>query len=271
MAESFKDDNGVVDFKDFKKTLEQFEIDQIDYLFDVEPQSQNLFWVGHFTQGNDLKTFYNSQFRVRNIKLPDLTYEIDNNDLTKALQFKSVTYDRKVQISWFEDVYHSVYKYHTDWANRWYNKDLDILRCGVNGKFRKLDLVAYHRKNSANENSIIETPEIEPILVFEITGMAPINIPGMMFDYERDGNDELLTINYACSKIRLLYSKDLASGAGTNANLYKTGDEGSSVASNKGVWSPKGIVETEVGDDATGREGLRIARALSTSYKDFLT
>ena len=43
------------------------------------------------------------------------------------------------------------------------------------------------------------------------------------------------------------------------ANLYKTGDEGSSVASNKGVWSPKGIVETEVGDDPTGREGLRIA------------
>ena len=84
MAESFKDDNGVVDFKDFKKTLEQFEIDQIDYLFDVEPQSQNLFWVGHFTQGSDLKTFYNSQFRVRSIKLPDLTYEIDNNDLTKA-------------------------------------------------------------------------------------------------------------------------------------------------------------------------------------------
>lgn len=271
--QSFRRDEGQIDFENFNETLERFETDQIDYLFDVEPQSQNLFWVGHFTQGGDLKTFYNSQFRIRNIKLPDLTFEMKNNELTKLAQFQSASYERKITISWFEDVYHSVQKYHEDWMDRWWNKTYDTLRCGVNGKFRKMDLVAYHRKNTGNENSIIETPEIEPLFVYEITGMVPINIPGMMFDFEKDGNDELFTATYICSKIDLRFSNKL--GLGTNKNIYDNGDTSARELNNnsqsRNIWTPTGIIETEVGDDENkGREGLRIARSSSTHYDSLI-
>ena len=265
-----KDSSGQINFGNFNETLEQFEIDQIDYLYDVEPQSQNLFWVGHFTEGNDTKVFYNSQFRIRSIKFPDLSFEMENNDLTKLAQFKSANYDRKVTISWFEDVYHSVQKYHEDWMDRWWNKTYDVLRCGVGGKFRKLDLVAYHRKNLAEENSIMETPEIEPLFVYSLSGMVPISINGMMFDYERDSNEELYTINYICSKIDLRFSNKI--GLGKTTNIYGGGNDSLSTLKNtsqiKNVWSPSGIVETEVGGDngEKGYEALRIARSSSTHY-----
>ena len=271
--QSFTKEDGQIDFKDFKDTLERFEIDQIDYLYDVEPQSQNLFWAGHFTQGGDLKTFYNSQFRIRNIKLPDMSLDVKNNELTKLVQMQSATYDRRITISWFEDVYHSVQKYHEDWYDRWYNRAYDVLRCGVNGKFRKMDLVAYHRKNAANESSIIETPEIEPIFVYELSGLVPINLPGMMFDFERDSNDELYTVTYACSKIDLRFSKDI--GLGTSKNIYSNGQESLNELNKnsqaKNIWTPKGIIETELGDsENSGREGLRIARSSSTHYDSLI-
>ena len=260
---------GQVDLTGFKDKLDRFQSDAIDYLYDLEPQSQNLFWVGYFceaSQGEDMeKAFYNAAYRIRKITIPMPKMEIDQNNILRAPIFKNANFTQEISIEWIEDVYHSVQKYHLDWFARWYNRQYDVLRCGVHGKFRKLLLVAYHYVNS-DTDSLIEVPAVQPLMIFHVGGLIPLQLPDMTFDYSADQNETPLNMTYKCSRIQWVYSDKV--GMGQKADIWGGNKGITGLKSGNGVetWNPQGF-ESDVSPDKDQLfEQLRIARA-ATSYQ----
>jgi len=233
----------------FLAELDRYQSDGIDYLYDVEPQSQNLFWAGYFRQsmrGNaPLNSFYNASYRIRKIKIPMPQMETEIHNELRLPIFRSANYSQEVSIDWFEDVYHSVQKYHLDWFNRWYNREFDVLRCGLHGKFRQLSVVAYHYINSESK-SLIETPIVQPIFAFHIGGLIPASLPDMTFDHSSDQNDSVLSMTYRCGRIQWTYSDKI--GYGEND---KIGD----------IWNPYDFVNDGTGNpEVNDFEARRVAR-----------
>lgn len=248
--------------------INKFNSDIVDYLYDLEPQSQNLFMVANFNEAEHgdkaIKEFYNAQFRVRSIKLPDLSFNMDIDKTTHIPIFTEATFNQELTIDWFEDVYHSVWKYHDDWMRRWYDRTYNILRCGPQGKFRKLDLVAYHFKTTGD--SIFSETVPEPIFVCSIGGMVPLSLPGQKYDYANDGNSDLLSVSYKCARVDFRYNKKFTS---MSDNVYDTTAAASSGTAvlQTDVWSANGIEAEGVGSaDTMTLEKLRITRASTTRY-----
>jgi hypothetical protein len=203
-------DSKQIYFGDLLPLMEFGQWDGLDYLYNVEPQSNNLFYAGFFCEsevqdGNYLKMFYNAEYRIKKIVIPFPSIDIEYHPETRVPMVKNVTYQNEITIDWFEDVYHSVQKYHLDWFNRWYSREYDCFRCGIQGKFRKMAVVAFRYKNN-NETSIIPVPEIEPLFTFIIGGLIPKTMPAISFDYNVDGNDSLVSMQYNCGPIRWIYS-----------------------------------------------------------------
>ena len=182
-------------FTGVDKDIQIYERDVLDYLTDMEPQTQNLFYAGNFLEvgsgSSSIKEFYNAHYRIAGIQLPGISFDMETDKLTRIPIFKACNFEYKITIDWREDVYHSVQKYHEDWMRRWYDRVHDTLRCGVSGKFRSLDLIAYHYTASSDLATFLEEPEIEPLFWYRIAGMVPISIDGMKFDASSGKNDEL--------------------------------------------------------------------------------
>lgn len=262
---------------DFDKTSNDiaiYERDLPDYLYDLEPQTQNLFYAGNFVEGgtgdSSIKEFYNAQYRIAGIQLPGISFDMDIDKITRIPMFKACNYDYKVTIEWREDVYHSVQKYHEDWMRRWYDRVHDTLRCGPQGKFRRMDLIAYHYKSKSGLADFLEEPEIEPLFWYRISGMVPISIDGMKFDASNGKNDEVYSVQYLCAKIDLRYNKNFIFNT---SSLYDTTKEAKDAdLKNANVWSPEGLqgFDTQANYNIN-LEKLRLARTLSTTYDSYLS
>ena len=241
---------GQLDFDNFLHILDTYQSDAIDYLYDLEPRSQNLFWVGYFrqavTHNGELRPFYNASYRINKISIPMPSMSLSIQNSLRAPIFDKVEFPMTVNISWHEDVYHSVHKYHLDWFARWYNRQYDVLRCGVNGKFRQLTIVAYHYINEDVE-SIIEVPSIQPIMAFKIGGLVPEKLPSMDFDHGSAQNDKTLDLTYKCGLIQWAYSDKI--GLGQRAGRLfdpAIADNPSFVMDENNrvdIWNPEGFAQ----------------------------
>jgi hypothetical protein len=275
--------------------LQGMEFDQwngVDYLYKIEPQSQNLFFAGYFCEagasndtspnpqdqsGSSMKMFYNARYRIRKITIPFPSMEIEYHPELRAPMPKSVNYQNEITIDWFEDVYHSVQKYHIDWFNRWYTREYDCFRCGIQGKFRKLAIVAFHYVNKNIESgvdSIVPVPKIEPLFCFVLGGLIPKQIPSMTFDYNADQNDNMLSMTYHCGPIRWIYTSDLGFGDTNPGGLFSDNATSAMKVAND-LPASKNIpflrasndTSSQVGEDKNSNwEKLRIIRA-ATYYQ----
>jgi hypothetical protein len=205
---------------DEDSSISDMEFDQyngLDYLYNIEPQSQNLWYAGYFceagdgTPSNSMKMFYNARYRIKKVTIPFPSLEVEYHSELRSPLVKGTQYQNEITIDWFEDVYHSVQKYHLDWFNRWYTKDFDCFRCGIQGKFRKMAVIAFHYVNG-NNDSIIPVPKIEPLFAFIIGGLIPKNLPAITWDYNSDGNDSLVSMTYHCNTIRWAYNHTIGFG-----------------------------------------------------------
>lgn len=267
ISSKVKSKGGLSKDRELSETIEKFEYNGIDYLYDVEPQSNNLFMVGNFTEhnlggGSAIKEFFNAQYRIRSIKLPDFTLSIDSDELTRIPVFKEGNMNYEVTIDWFEDVYHSVRQYHQNWVDRWYNPQYGVLRCGYSGKFRQLDIVAYHykNKNTGSINDLTSRPEVEPLFVVHLGGMVPLSVPGIQFSYDQDGAETNYSTTYKVGKFTISYFNDFTS---TENSMYASSKEAKD-ASEK-LWNPEGIT-SEIAGEVDDGEKIRVARAISTRY-----
>jgi hypothetical protein len=268
-----------VNFDDISK---DFEFDQwkgLDYMYDIEPQSQNLFYAGYFceagdgTQTNSEKMFYNAAFRIKKVSIPFPSMEMEFHPETRIPMVKGVSYANEISLDWFEDVYHSVQKYHLDWFNRWYTREYDCFRCGIKGKFRKMAVIAFHYVNT-NSTSIVPVPKIEPLFAFIIAGLSPKTMPPMVFDYNSDANDQPLSMTYHCGPIRWLYGGKIGMGHHNDVNELFTGNNAHSLEKFSDTLDtnlsipPQRSFEFEKGEgnDKDNWEKFRIVRA-ATFYQ----
>ena len=243
----------------------RFENEQENYIFDIEPQSQNLFFIANFSESisekddDSIKELYNAHMRCRSIELPRLTFDYETDEMTKMPIFKSGKFSYEITINWMEDVYHSIYHYHENWMARWYNYQYNVLRCGQSGKFRKCQLVAYHYKKTDD----IFNPDVaaEPLYIINIYGMVPRELPSIKHSYDEDQGDQNLTIQYYCSKFEILFNSEFTS---KNDSNFAKGSDANNESTPKKIWGPS-LGSNQVNDSQT-YERLRISRALTQRY-----
>lgn len=205
--------NSLVSDNDFFK---KFEIEQEDYVYDLEPQSNNLFYVANFEEvSNEKNTLFNVQYRVQSIEIPSLTYEYETDQLTKIPLIKNGKSSYEVSITWLEDVYHSIYSYHEKWLDSWYDYRHNLLKVGAAGRFRKCSIVTYHYIKSSDIFN--PTYKAQPIMLIQLNGLVPKGLPSLKFSYSEDQSDQLLTLEYLCSGYNIVYNKDFAD---TNAEVW---------------------------------------------------
>src|SRR5574344_956194 len=198
--------------------LNNFEYDGTNYLYDMEPPQNNLFWAGNFssgvakgttngyTSGSKKRVLHNAQFRIQSLDFsgPQFTFQ-DEPNITHMSYPKSVTLNKEVNITWLEDVYHSVQKYNMDWMTNWYDVTADCFTCGPNGKFRKFDLIQFHYKHTEDN---LTTPEVEPLYLITFRGLVPTQFPNYSFNMA-SSESETLNITYNVNFIGIYYNKNL--------------------------------------------------------------
>ena len=96
--------NGFVKSPDgsWTDTIKKFETDQENFLYDIEPQANNLFIAAKFrvskgaklnSSGDEDLNFTNAHFRIRSIELPERTAELEADKLTRLPVIKNVGYN----------------------------------------------------------------------------------------------------------------------------------------------------------------------------------
>lgn len=187
-----------------EKHLDDFQNDILDYLYNLEPPADNLFWAGNFktfhTEDKEDKQLAipNAQFRIKKISFNNSGLKFSDDNLHTFQQFvqgfEPVT---AVDIEFRDDVYHSIKKYHMDWLKYWYHRKHGVFRVGSFGKLRGLDIVLFHYKGQIADDSLLgRTSTAQPILEIKLRGLAPQNFSGWVFDTDNANNNQTFTCKY---------------------------------------------------------------------------
>lgn len=241
--------------------LTRYEYDGVNYIYDMEPSKPNLFWAGNFSSGApngqtpgaddfEPRKFYNSQYRIKSISFHAPTVEVTEDPLIQHMStIKKVTFAKEVTISWLEDVYDSVRKYHMDWLYNWYDPTTDCMICGRSGKYRRFDLVLYHEKGNTDT---YDDPDIEPLFLITFRGLIPTALPDFNFDKSGDV-EQTVDISYHANFIGMYYNQSLLENP-NDMSVY-----GDKKKISKVVWKPLTGSEKESG------EGHRLTHSITSS------
>lgn len=242
--------------------LTRFEYDSVNYIYDLEPSKPNLFWAGNFSSGPadnssppkpedfELRKFFNAQHRIKSVSFKAPTVEVAEDSVIQHMStIKKVTFSKEVSISWIEDVYESVRKYHMDWLYNWYDPTTDCMICGRQGKYRRFDLVLYHEKGNTET---YEDPDIEPLFLITFRGLVPTSLPDYNFDKSSD-IEQTVDISYHANYIGMFYNASLLESP-NDMSVYGKKD-----AVSKALWKPL------VGDETVSGEGHRLTHAITSS------
>ena len=239
--------------------LLRYEYDSVNYLYDLEPSKPNLFWAGNFTSSSvddpgqydfDKRKFFNAQFRIKSVGFNAPQVTVQEDQLIQHMSIiQSITFSKEVNISWIEDVYNSVRKYHLDWLYNWYDPTADCMVCGRAGKYRNFDLVLYHEMGPTADYS---DPDIEPLLLITFRGLIPTNLPNFSFDKGADVEQQV-DITYHANFIGLYYNKNLLDKP-DDLSCYND-----KKIKAKALWAPI------AGDEADSGEGNRLTHAITSS------
>lgn len=205
--------------------LQDFQYDGVDYLYNLPPQQNNLFMVAKFydpyrnlTESSDVDAYAvtnakipdKMEYRIKSIsgiKLPALN--IDSSSLGTAFRWNYVSSnkstDNQLSINWMEDVFWTVRRYHMNWMNSWYNKALDCMIVGQNGKFRNLVMYSFRYKN-LNESTAVPVQKAVPVARFEFKGLVPKNAGGEVnFDWAESGSGAALKVDYTFNHLEVYF------------------------------------------------------------------
>ena len=84
-------------FTGVDQDIQIYERDVLDYLTDMEPQTQNLFYAGNFLEvgsgANSIKEFYNAHYRIASIQLPGMSFDMETDKLTRIPMFKACNFE----------------------------------------------------------------------------------------------------------------------------------------------------------------------------------
>lgn len=189
-------DTGVI----YSNKIPLYERDVIDFLQELEAPSNNLFFASFIG-----RSFSDIPYRIAGIKVdsPSISYELNGN---KQPVIKSADISDEISITWVEDVYRSVEKFHIDWLNNWYDFNADFLPIGPNGRFKSIELIGYHYKNIVNNSSTIPIMESEPTIWLRIYNLMPTKFSDNGFNFKwGEASEHTITISYKFSEIAPFY------------------------------------------------------------------
>lgn len=215
-----------------KQFINSFEYDEVNYLSDFEPFEGNLFWAGNFasgtTKGGDLvkRELDNAQFRIQSISLPSVTINYNSENTLNRTFFTGIQRSKQISITWIEDAYMSVSKYHHDWLSNWYDLAHDCFMTGLDGKYRMLDIYVYHYQSEFG------TAHMDPqvILKIELRGLVPQSV-----DYPQlstSGGNYTKTVTYTVGQCNIFYDKSFVKEK-KPTEVFNNKSETAS-----GVWNP---------------------------------
>ena len=207
---------------DGNSELQDYQYNGYQYLYNLEPQQLNYFAIDSFydpyqrAEGSTGAGTYDSpsttipdklQYRIEKIsgfKLPSLDIAPSENairvDFVKGQKEKTNT----LTLTWKEDVYQSIRRYHLNWMNHWYNKYLDCMVCGRRGKYRNLAAYLFHYKNM-NDSSGVPIMKAVPIALINFIGLVPKTIGDIEFDYSETGNTSSVNIQYQMNGLEIFF------------------------------------------------------------------
>jgi hypothetical protein len=257
-------------FSQFKNkgpdNIASYEYEAIDYLSDLEPFEGNLFWAGNFSSGSigtngasnnfQKRNLTNAEFRIQTISLPSVTFNFTENQNLRRNFFTGITRATEISISWIEDAYMSVSKYHNDWLCNWYDLRHDCFIVGPSGKYRKLDIYLYHYAVQADGTM---KPQI--IAQYKMSGLVPTMVKYP--DLTREGGNPIININYKVGKCEVWYNPDFLRDK-TGKDIANTATEIFNGPSKEaqGVWSPITKSNSQNGfENTNSSEAHRLAHA----------
>lgn len=192
--------------------LLEFQQDGLDYLYNLEPTQNNLFWVGSFmnlktdktenTMENS-KSLPNSQFRIQSINVDTDSLEFEFDEKLKQNIISGVTVTSTISINWIDDFRRSIQQYHLDWQGAWYDRKRDCLVNGkISEKFRKCNVVLFHYiDGSTDKDGILSIPIAEPLAVLTLKGLAPTSAGAFDLNMASSGAGEAVSYTYAINNI----------------------------------------------------------------------
>jgi hypothetical protein len=230
-----------------------FEANGVEYLHNLEHFQNCLFYA-------KLDSKEDSKFRISRISFnsPTLSFEKNKNRL---IEFTGSSMPEEVTITWIEDAYRTVEKFHMKWLRSWYDFEGDFIMLGQLGKFKNLTISAYHY---INKNNALSAPlmDAEEVVQFTLENCVPTNMgnSSIEFDWSQGGIKEFTT-TYKFSKIIIAERNSNASTVSEstkNGDLYKySGDI--SLSGKRSKNDPNGyFVKPEdawSGQDGKGKEG----------------
>lgn len=193
--------------------LLEFQQDGLDYLYNLEPTQNNLFWVGGFknlntdnkqnTMSDNSKSLPNAQFRIQSINVGTNSLEFEFDERLKQNILSAVTVSNAVNITWIDDYRRSIQQYHLDWQNAWYDRKKDCLINGkVSEKFRSCSVVLFHYIDGNDEDDpVLATPLAEPVVLLTLKGLAPTNAGIFDLNMASSGAGEAIGYDYVVNNI----------------------------------------------------------------------
>lgn len=213
---------GLEGLKDGNKSsiliLQQFGI---DWLYDLELQQNNLFYVSQFydpTEEPSKCLNLSPYFRAKSIKLegPTINFKWNPNMRLNVIDNVDISKMSEVSITWIEDVYKSVYLYHLDWFHSWYNPSFDYLPIGATGKFRNLEFYVFHFIDDfmgSGAKDLLTSPNPTAEWLFKLTlhGMSvkSFGATSMNFDMGQSQSTSGVSANYSVNQISLSMNKEI--------------------------------------------------------------
>lgn len=153
---------------------------RLNYLYNLEPAQDNMFicspivptkgkcaeayqrtLLGDFTkstEGNDHKAQYltTAPYRLYSASFDMPKIKVESVERMRMGFVSGSESARQFSLSWIEDCFHSIRKYHHDWFNCWYRRELDAFSDAKHGqgRFRAFQIYMYHAIQ--NENNEVE-------------------------------------------------------------------------------------------------------------------
>ncbi len=248
--------------------LQDLQAAGLDFLYDLEPMQAGLFALVNFQDfssseftSNNVYKLSNTAFRVQSVSFNDAPeFSFTTDPITRMPTLNDVKFDRNLTISYVEDVYHSIRKYHKDWMLKWYNPSMDVVRNGSQGKLRGCDIVVYHYVDSDSSSVLSSLPKVEPIMVYCLRGIVPKKLPQLKFDMKANKAIEMINIEYTFSRLVVRYNQDWFKEWGgekddASTNYSKVKSDAPT------IWNPESLAQSDTAA-AFSYEGPRIARSL---------
>lgn len=246
---------GVTNLKDIndieKELLKQIQ-QRINFLYNLEPAQDNMFICSVITpiekeaksdgtletnnsfgtsfNGLQSRTLYTAPYRLLSADFSLPTIDVEFDPRTRTTYLKGVTYNQKFTMTWADDCFHSVRKYHHDWFNCWFQREKDAFVSGIgesnpeglNGRFRAFKIFMYHMVHDKDGKVI---PNIWGVI--DVGDAFPINLGKVSLG--EDPGDSKYTCEYAANFIDLKFANSetatfpLMSGDTNNTLLQNMG------------------------------------------------